>query len=456
MSGPSSGGKRERQVIDLTEDPSGGRFGKTRINRWKDELDRAELFFDYERPDRGGFTDDEREEDPYDIEPDRDPYDWSEEKEALGRDDGGSASEADKEDHPMASDDGDRPGALEAEGAGEATQDHGASAVGDDDGGGFRFHGRNFGLTYSQVNDRVDTDFMIAALLKKADVEEVTVARELHQDGHQHFHVVGRFHKKKDIRNARFFDIKIKIIKGEEIKKETLHPNIKHLKDKKGVAQWTRYCLKDGCFKTSQKLDCSRPDNFRKRKDDFSAWKAYGERQLIPTYGATAPMKIFNRTFEPETSRKRNLWIWGPPEVGKTTEVMRALESWSWFMRRHVTEHRQAPYEGYNGEEIILSDDQDPKFITKEEICHMTNPAPKQEGKIVVYGDSRFTHYFKKPGVDVRFVILSNAPPSYSREPWFLSRFVVLNVVARHGEDESASWTLRVCACMGDECVCDE
>jgi hypothetical protein len=278
---------------------------------------------------------------------------------------------------------------------------------------GFDLHSRNVGLTYSQVGGWEKED-IIAGLQEifEGETEEILVAEEYHKDGQRHFHVLLRFHKKKRFRNSKAFDV------------GPLHPNIKNLKDKKGVTRWTQYVTKEGGFLTTRQMDMSTPANYIKRKADFQMWKADAAKK------ATRPEKweslsLFGHTFK-LSEKKRSLWIFGASDAGKTTTVKEGTKGITVFLRKG----NQYMYEGYAGESIIISDDQHDKGhpLSQAEICHMLGGTWNDQ-PTSVYGATRFYNYFLKNGVNIHYIVITNAAPDFIKESWFTNRFHILEVV---------------------------
>lgn len=94
----------------------------------------------------------------------------------------------------------------------------------------FRANAVNFFLTYSQCTLERQTLLDFFQGLDPAPVWGI-VAKELHQNGGQHYHCVFGYAEKRDIRNERYFDI------------EGFHPNIT---SPRSLAKVAKYVTKDG------------------------------------------------------------------------------------------------------------------------------------------------------------------------------------------------------------------
>lgn len=285
----------------------------------------------------------------------------------------------------------------------------------------FDLHSRNVGLTYSQVGTWEAQD-IIDELMERyeGDIEDLTVSVEKHKSGDYHFHAFLRWHKKKRIRSSTAFDV------------GPLHPNIKQVSDKAGMKRWQQYVTKEGRFLSTKKLDMSTSNNFRKRKEDHQAWIAAGCKDLTKQW-AGGSISLFGLSYDlPSSAKRRSFWIYGASDVGKTTHLRATLSGVSVFLRR------AAPYlyEGYDGQTIIVSDDQHTNSInnkddfTKAEICHMLQ-GTWPGAATPVYGVTRYCSYFLQSGINIHYFVLANDAPSFSTEEWFNNRFYLINVISR-------------------------
>lgn len=292
---------------------------------------------------------------------------------------------------------------------------------------GFEFHAKFAGLTYSQVPPEWRPRDVIEWLEERFDCVGVTVGVEKHKDGGIHYHVLVEFTKKTHIRSSAAFDL------------FELHPNIKFLKDKKGVTRWRSYSLKFGIFETSQRLDMSTSHNYIKRKNDFETWIRDGSDALKDEWNEERCW-IFGclLSWPQKNMKRRHLWIYGAPDAGKTTEVRRALGDCRAFVRRN----KPYFYEGYRGENLIIVDDQDEDNpLTKSELTWMTNgcwgsnPTP-------VYGATRYSCTFLKKDTTIHYIVVANSAPP--EEPWLRSRFNWMEIVDWNDTDESQrAWVVQ-------------
>lgn len=96
----------------------------------------------------------------------------------------------------------------------------------------FKFDSASFFLTYPQSGELTQDD-IVNHLQSITTVLWLRIARELHEDGSPHYHVVGKFTRRYQSRNERVFDVAGK------------HPNIQSIRS---VAKALQYVSKDGQF----------------------------------------------------------------------------------------------------------------------------------------------------------------------------------------------------------------
>lgn len=96
----------------------------------------------------------------------------------------------------------------------------------------FKFDSTSFFLTYPQSGD-LTKDQIVTHLQGVSDIHWLRIAKEQHEDGSPHFHVVGKFTKRFQSRNERIFDVAGK------------HPNIQSIRS---ITKSLQYVAKDGQF----------------------------------------------------------------------------------------------------------------------------------------------------------------------------------------------------------------
>lgn len=106
----------------------------------------------------------------------------------------------------------------------------------------FRIHSRKLYLTYSQVHPSADSQAILQALKRKPELPffNYVIAREYHQDGGIHFHVLLLFNKPIDIRNQTALDI--------QFLEHTYHGNYQAARSTERVVE---YVCKHGDYITS-------------------------------------------------------------------------------------------------------------------------------------------------------------------------------------------------------------
>ncbi|QVH35918.1 replication initiation protein [Diaporthe pseudophoenicicola DNA virus 1] len=124
----------------------------------------------------------------------------------------------------------------------------------DETAGKFRLAAKSVFLTYPKCT--LDKDTFVAAI-EKFKFDQYYAVREDHKDGTPHYHVIGEWTAKKNIKNPRFFDI------------QKFHPNIGRTRNR--LAAW-RYVHKTKGRSTHVGGDMPEPVGIRREaKDDF--WK---------------------------------------------------------------------------------------------------------------------------------------------------------------------------------------
>lgn len=278
----------------------------------------------------------------------------------------------------------------------------------------------------------------------KDDVQSIRLAEEEHKDGGKHFHVCMTFHKKKNIKDPRAFDV------------AGFHPNIINLKKKANIERWKRYISKTHKFWTTESLDVTKPDNFRNRKMDYDAWLEYTRpTEMVPfkypfecfelkdgtLYNFDYPkLEINGRIFDKPDLERKSLWFWGEPGIGKSKQLQKALQKFE-ICERNPDKGNHL-YEAYKGERLIWSDDQHQSCpLTQQEICQMTEEVLPGRKKPVA-GVVRYHQLYLKASCSF-LVITNRRPRELERQAWFKRRFRVLHV-RRDQYLEDASWNYDV------------
>lgn len=134
------------------------------------------------------------------------------------------------------------------------------------------------------------------------------------------------------------------------------------------------------------------------------------------------PVKLPWATIDkPEPSlKKRHLWIWGPPDLGKTYEVSKAVEGMKVYFTGQEVKYR---FEGYDDQELIVFDD---TKVTLDELLDCSNTYLHAKERA---GGSRYVRTYWKKKQTRTMIVLSNHPPPFEDES-FKARFNVIEVKA--------------------------
>lgn len=144
-------------------------------------------------------------------------------------------------------------------------------------GGRFRLAAKSVFLTYPKCT--LDKDIFVAAI-DKFKFEHYYAVREDHKDGTPHYHVIGEWSTKKNIKNPRFFDI------------QKFHPNIGRTRNR--LAAW-RYLHKTKGRSVHVGGDMPEPQGLKREvKDEF--WKEIvnvkDRRHFISRFREEAPRDL--------------------------------------------------------------------------------------------------------------------------------------------------------------------
>lgn len=269
----------------------------------------------------------------------------------------------------------------------------------------FRLQGKHIGLTFPQCE--LTMEEFIEGFARAHGHAAIRVAEEKHADGATHFHVYLRYDLRKDIRSARFYDFKCKrsvcaSCKGDA-EHQSHHPSIERLRD---FRDWVKYISKDGVTRDfTEEFDPMLYEaGKRKRMYDDNQWTrhfiAHRQRREV-----SYPIRLVTagRTYEmqrPDPSKKkRHWWIVSPPNAGKTRWLNKTFRG----QRVYVPSADDYPFEGYDGEDIIVYDDRDDTTFAE-----FSNVANTWEIECAVFGKVRYRKQYWPIGATRNIIVLSN------------------------------------------------
>lgn len=281
------------------------------------------------------------------------------------------------------------------------------------------------------------------------EFSRLVVGRERHEgNGEIHFHCYLYYPNKIRVRKPTGWDFALagpdlfhnyNLETGEHggIKRKLryAHPNIKRLPKKRDIREWIEYCKKGGEF-----ISIGMPavpinsDNYIKKRADQQAWE---QDAKAATLKDPFPFRLPNGEWvqKPKLDengypavKKRHYCFLAPASSGKTSYFEREFKGKSVYLRpagnKYLFEKGS-----YQQQQIIIYDDVWPKWEELTSVCNV------YYGQAQVYGDSRYTPNYWKPGQQ-RIVIMllnkENLPgyikdPTHPRHKLFLARFMLRN-----------------------------
>jgi len=224
--------------------------------------------------------------------------------------------------------------------------------------GKFRFNAKKVFLTYPHCPVR-EQGFLEAFNLRDR-VKTCFAKHETHADGSPHLHVYIAFSSKLDLSDPRCFDlITYHPVEGQVAPAalERYHPNIKRINGPEDTVKLYEYLCKDGNTPSELRgqVDLYRfSKNFCISYRDRESWLAYrfSTAQQPPTYPIFGP----DGTGYPDPAsagKKRNLWIYGPANAGKT----QWLEEKIYRFQNYKVGDTRYPFDNYARQQIIVYDD---------------------------------------------------------------------------------------------------
>jgi len=282
----------------------------------------------------------------------------------------------------------------------------------------FRVNAKCVMLTYAQCG-KLDAKELYTIMNSRWPVKGYLIGRERHADGSPHLHGYFEFVNKLDVKNATAFDVKCNDLEGKPV---TLHPNVRTVKHGKREAVM-HYVMKEGNF-IQDKLDIFPTSrNFMRKKMDLDQWiryKRHGRAEEVQW-----PIKLLDGTLvqKPKSfhEKKRHWFIWGKPDIGKTTWVQQQFAGQKVFCR---APDGDAPFDDYDGEEVIVYDDVNIETL-RAELIAISNV---YQINTKVPGRTRYTTRYWPLDQVRTVIILGNDKPSFANDGWWESRFNMLNL----------------------------
>jgi len=260
----------------------------------------------------------------------------------------------------------------------------------------FRQTAKNFFLTYPKWNYPVGKETATTREVAEAFVQQFApvhycVAKEHHQDGTIHFHVLCSYSRKLNIKSPKHWDF------------WDNHGNYQVAKNQQDVLT---YIQKDGDYISNYDDFIIDSVPYGKRQKVFLDWKwskqFKEDAKRLPVQWGVVVKDWQGNSFTleaPDAAKKcRSLWLVAKPNAGKTWWLNRTFAN----QKVYITSNCKYIYEGYDEEQLIVCDDRVPKF---EECANVLNV---YSIKAPVYGDVRYCKQHWPINVARSMLVLSN------------------------------------------------
>ena len=198
--------------------------------------------------------------------------------------------------------------------------------------------------------------------MAKQRIEKIAIGQEKHQDGNLHLHCAIVLHRKVDIKDAHRLDL---TIDGQKY-----HGKYEAMKG--SLAQAVNYCTKHDPDPLLDGIDLKALMHAHTSKKKEVCPDIIAGKTTVAKFVQENPEHLFQyqsmdrsvKSFKLATAEavttigSRGIWIWGPPNTGKT----------HYARRISLKQYGQNPYEkstnkwwdGYENEKVVVMNDVDP------------------------------------------------------------------------------------------------
>jgi len=294
----------------------------------------------------------------------------------------------------------------------------------------FNLNSRSVFLTYPHCDDMRPEDFLDCFKEKMGEeLLEWHICLEKHKTGDNHAHALLKFKKKMRVRRADFFDA------------YWYHPHIESTKSWNKVLGYIYKGDDDGgkpVVLNNVKFDWTKHNGFERRRKDYMQWK----RELLQARRAETIdfLDVYEHLYEMDMKqKKRHIWIHGPANCGKTTQVMKNFRD----KVQHFKAGTPAPgntglygtFDRYAGERYLVWDDNE-NGLNKANICVLSNVGDDDIGESPVRGRNQDPVFYRT----IVMIVMSNHHPGFHHTEdwrdadWFKARFCCLEVDKVDGE----------------------
>lgn len=287
----------------------------------------------------------------------------------------------------------------------------------------FRCQASAYAITYPQCSvERAVFDPIFKSLFNPV---EFASAREQHQDGSWHLHVYCNYKRRHEVSNARYFDV--------SVEGDVFHPNVQGCRNRR---QWLEYLCKgndtnarellEGSGSGSRNnhassqrrsipsiendgqyhIDAYQYKDRQRAYDGYTFTQQYREREKLKEINWPVKLEYeaglntsFYEMHEPDPRiKRRSWWIVSPPNSGKSRWINDKFA----FQKVYCPRTGPYPFEGYDGESIIIYDDREPEFAEVSNVLNTWNII------MPVWGQVRYKTQNWPLGQTRNVIVLSN------------------------------------------------